>query len=118
MKKMLLVVTSLVLISAVSLGQSKDKKAAPADEGKGKALVQKHNCVACHASKGVVAPEFKDVLSKYTDADKFQKYLAKPVKSGKFPGAMPPVTVSKEEAKQMLTYLQDDLKKSAKPAKK
>lgn len=110
----------LVMVATVSSAQSKDKKAAAAMDGdKGKALVQKNNCIACHASKGVVAPEFKDVLNKYSDAEKFQKMLAKPPKSGKFPGAMPPVTLTKDEAKAVLTYLQDDLKKSAKaPVKK
>lgn len=120
MKKSGMLTLMVLLMASIAFGQAKDKKAvAVADVEKGKALVQKNNCVACHASKGVVAPEFKDVLGKYTDAEKFQKMLAKPIKSGKFPGAMPPVTVSKEEAKAMLTYLQDDLKKSAKtPAKK
>ncbi|MCA0445988.1 MAG: cytochrome c [Bacteroidetes bacterium] len=120
MKKSGLLTLLILLLATFAFAQNKDKKPAAVAEGdKGKALIQKNNCIACHASKGVVAPEFKDVLGKYTDAEKFQKMLAKPPKSGKFPGAMPPVTVSKEEAKAMLAYLQNDLKKSVKtPAKK
>ncbi|MBN8704435.1 MAG: cytochrome c [Bacteroidetes bacterium] len=120
MRKSVLLSMIFLLVANVAFSQVKAKKAVVLDDSeKGKVLVQKHNCVACHSSKGVVAPEFKAVLGKYTDADKFQKMLAKPPKSGKFPGAMPPVVISKAEAKSMLTFLQNDLKKSVKaPVKK
>lgn len=120
MRKSGLISMIFLLVANTAFTQVNAKKVvAPDDDSKGKALVQKHNCVACHASKGVVAPEFKTVLDKYTDDTKFQAMLAKPPKSGKFPGAMPPVVVSKSEAKSILTFLKNDLKKSVKaPTKK
>lgn len=113
--KPLLVLASILLMSATSL-MAQTKAAAPvSDVEKGKALYAKHNCQTCH-SMAAIAPAMKDVIGKYKDADALMKMLAAPVKSGKYPAAMLPVKVSKDEAKQLLAFIQDDVKKASKPA--
>lgn len=115
MKPMLLILSlSLLTVSGLMAQTKPAAKAATGDIEKGKALYAKLNCQTCH-SAAAIAPAMKDVIGKYKDADALMKMLAAPVKSGKYPAAMPPVKVTKDEAKQLLAFIQDDVKKAAKP---
>jgi len=93
----------------VETAKSEVKEAALSDTD-GRVLLQKNNCLACHAmDKKVVGPAFKDVAAKYRDqADAEAKLVTKVTKGGKGAWgsmAMPAQSAKQDDIKAMVRFV-------------
>lgn len=80
----------------------------------GELLAKKNNCVICHSTNGVLAPDLKDFLPKYVNGKTLNRFLINPTMTGKYPGMMPPLKITEKEADDLLLYLQKVVKEESK----
>ncbi|MGV0752322.1 c-type cytochrome [Empedobacter brevis] len=131
MKKLTLIMTVLVSLSSYSCHKTENSKTAEpeidystVDIGKpveatkpteltnaekGKGLVEKADCLSCHAvNSKLIGPSYHDVAGKYTTADR-DVLASKIIEGGKGNWGDVPMTphptISKDEASQMVDYI-------------
>jgi cytochrome c len=117
MKKYLVALAAITLITACGGGESKpapgaekvvDNSSNP-DYQKGLALIAKSDCLTCHkVSEKLVGPAYKDVAKKYTSAD-ISMLADKVLKGGTGVWGQVPMTphpnMAKEDAEQIIKYI-------------
>jgi cytochrome c len=90
---------------------AKTETAAPAAKTAGEKLIAKSDCIGCHNKvQKVIGPAYVDIAAKYPLNDENINHLAdKVIKGGKGVWGEIPMTphasLSKDDAKQMVTYI-------------
>ncbi len=110
-KKAALVLSFFAFTIAAQAGETPQAQSSKADIEKGKALIAKSDCLACHKLDAkLVGPAYKDVAKKYkATPDNIKKLADKVIKGGvgvwgQIPMSPHP-TLAPADAQKMVSYI-------------